>query len=213
MKTRAVLLIVLCLLMSTGACAQTMYPIAPDVQMDALESLSIMCTVDAFNADEKTIDVTLYVPELFEEKALAALQPGDVVVSDGVPCTIENLQYDNGYSISINGGEDSYSGVGLYFYCDSDGYAQQIDYDAGIYTKLGSETLQLPEHFLFLDGVRPDTGEPLDRPAVHSLAEFMTLMAKEKAEDGIGLASQNAYIVFDGSGIPALLCRYYVSWQ
>ena len=213
MKTRAVLLIVLCLLMSTGACAQTMYPIAPDVQMDALESLSIMCTVDAFNVDEKAIDVTLYVPELFEEKALAALQPGDVVVSDGVPCTIENLQYDNGYSISINGGEDSYSGVGLYFYCDSDGYAQHLEYDAGIYTKIGSETLQLPEHFLFLDGDVPDTGEPLDRPTVHSLAEFMTLLAKEKAEDGIGLASQNAYIVFDGSGIPALLCRYYVSWQ
>ena len=213
MKTRAVLLIVMCLLISTGACAQTMYPIAPDVQMDALESLSIMCTVDAFNVDEKTIDVTLYVPELFEEKALAALQPGDVVVSDGVPCTIENLQYDNGYSISINGGEDSYSGEGLYFYCDSDGYAQHLEYDAGIYTKLGSETLQLPERFLFLDGDVPDTGEPLDRPTVHSLAEFMTLLAKEKAEDGIGLASKNAYIVFDGSGIPALLCRYYVSWQ
>ena len=213
MKTRAVLLIVLCLLMSTGACAQTMYPIAPDVQMDALESLSIMCTVDAFNVDEKTIDVTLYVPELFEEKALAALQPGDVVVSDGVPCTIENLQYDNGCSISINGGEDSYSGVGLYFYCDSDGYAQHLEYDAGIYTKIGSETLQLPEHFLFLDGDVPDTGEPLDRPTVHSLAEFMTLLAKEKAEDGIGIASQNAYIVFDESGTPVLLSRYYVPWQ
>ena len=72
------------------------------------------------------------------------------------------------------------------------------------------------DSLLFLDYIDEEAaGDTLALPRVFTARELVEKMLFEQASDEyfIGLAIDNVYIVFDGEGNLATICRHFVSWQ
>ena len=71
-------------------------------------------------------------------------------------------------------------------------------------------TLEIPEDFVFLDGIDPESGEILDEPTEHTAAEFAEMLAAGGFPD---FASDNVYVTFDENGGMVKAERFYTPWQ
>ena len=58
-------------------------------------------------------------------------------------------------------------------------------------------------------------GDALTLPRVYTAQELKNKLLAEQASDDyfVGLATNNAYVVFDGEGNLATIQRFYVPWQ
>ena len=71
-------------------------------------------------------------------------------------------------------------------------------------------TLEIPENFVFVDHIDPETGDVLDEPTEHNAAEFAAMLAAGGYPD---FASDNVKVTFDENGAMVRAERRYTPWQ
>ena len=159
--------------------------------------------ISSFNAEAKTVDVTLLAPWTFAEEEMKNLKEGDTIILGEGDETVETVKEEDG-TLVVN---DSY-----YFTPAEDGLYTATFFDFPLMSVVGEKTAEVPDTLVFLEGVDPDSGEILDEPAEKTAAEFFAALEKA-AIDGVAFDSQNVKVTFDENGGLTQVERYYVPWQ
>jgi hypothetical protein len=204
------LALILCSSASAGTCITAM---ATSVDPDNLACTAVNARILGYNPDSNSLTLELIIPEVFSAEEVENLKVGDAIYSQGKEIPVKSIE-DDVLSISINGGSYEYEEGTLWLVQDStdDRNYRPMYYNDYFWTSLAELQVPVPDSFLFLDDI--DTlGGPLPLPAVYTAKEFLRILREEAEYDGVGFATNNVYVIFDGNGALASIERYYVPWQ
>ncbi|MBQ6288331.1 MAG: hypothetical protein IJK06_12810 [Clostridia bacterium] len=204
------LTVILCASASAGTCITA---VATSVNPDNLACTAVNARILGYHPESNTLTLELIVPEVFSAEEVENLKVGDAIYSQGKEIPVKSIE-DDGLSFSINGGGYEYEEGTLWLVQDStdDRNYRPMNYNDYLWTSLAEIQVPVPDSLLFLDDI--DTlGGPLPLPAVYTAEEFLRILREEAEYDGVGFATNNVYVVFDGQGTLASIERYYVPWQ
>lgn len=204
------LTVILCASASAGTCITA---VATSVNPDNLACTAVNARILGYHPESNTLTLDLIVPEVFSAEEVENLKVGDAIYSQGKEIPVKSIE-DDGLSFSINGGGYEYEEGTLWLVQDStdDRNYRPMNYNDYLWTSLAEIQVPVPDSLLFLDDI--DTlGGPLPLPAVYTAEEFLRILREEAEYDGVGFATNNVYVVFDGQGTLASIERYYVPWQ
>jgi len=147
-------------------------------------------------------DLTLLENEQFDAEAVKAIQPGDVICSDGEEIKVESLEWD-GPDLFINRGTAQEM-----LLCDNGHgfYERWMEDDRVPQLTVGTITCEILPYMMLLDWVDPVSGELLENLALRSGEDLLTLL--ERA-DGPSFAVENVRVLYDDNSQPVLFWRYY----
>ena len=205
------LAMVFSLLLCSMASADVITALAIEVNTDHLEKTASYARILKYNQDSNTLTVELIAPEKFSAEDMAALRMGDSIYTGGQEIRIESISYDDAWcsTVFINGDD-------LFFFQNKDGdYTRMVTEDDCLWNAFAVIECPIVPSLLFLDGIDAETGNELELPAVHSAEELVNELRSSGAEEAftVGLCANNVYVVFDGEGNLATICRFYVPWQ
>ena len=153
-----------------------------------------------YNAEENTVQAEIRRPIRLEKEVLDSLETGDTLTIGQDSIQVETLERDE-YGATVNDeirldyGEDD---------------VRVSEYEHDFMETIARLTLEIPDSFVFLDGIDPETGDILDEPAEHTAAEFAEMLAAGGFPD---FASDNVNVTFDGNGEMIRAERFYTPWQ
>ncbi len=194
-------------------------PMASPVDPEHLEKAACYARILDYDEEMHSLTVELIIPEVFAAEDVQALAVGDVICTGDEQITVEILdRYDEYGYLVINEGDVQHAPGSVYLFEDRDGNWRPKRYGHPTYNELDVLECPVTDSLLLLDYTSADTGDPLDIPIVSTAAEFTAAMQKTAAlrEEhiySVGFARDNVYVVFDGDGQLAVICRYFVSWQ
>ena len=167
------------------------------------ETLDALIT--GFDAENRTINVTLLEPFTLTEWEVVSINEGDTIRIGTEDIVIESLEYETENCDAYINGEYS-------LMQREDGLFTATDFDYPIMKEAKELTLAVPENLVFTEGIEPEFGEPLAE-AVNLTAEefFAALEAAEKG--GVGFHSQNVRLTFGEDSGLVQVERYYAPWQ
>lgn len=147
-------------------------------------------------------DLTLLENEQFDAEVVKAIQPGDVICSDGEEIKVESLEWD-GPDLFINRGTAQEM-----LLCDNGHgfYERWMEDDRVPQLTVGTITCEILPYMMLLDWVDPVSGELLEDLALRSGEDLLTLL--ERA-DGPSFAVENVRVLYDDNSQPVLFWRYY----
>ncbi len=159
-------------------------------------------SVSDYDADENTVLVALKQVIVLDTDTVDALAVGDTLDIGHEQVVIETLKKDD---------DDGYVEINdeIELRPTADGYIPTI-YENTYKDTVATLTRQIPDNLVFLDGIDPETGEPLDAPTTHTAAEFTAMLAAGGYPD---FASDNVYVTLDENGELLLVERFYTPWQ
>jgi hypothetical protein len=204
------LAVVLCASASAGTCITAL---ATSVNPDNLACTAVNARILGYRPESNTLTLELIIPEVFSAEEVENLKVGDAIYSQGKEILIKTIERDV-FSVSINGGGYEYEEGTLWLVEDSTGDRnyRPMDYNDYMWTSLGELEVPVSDSLLFLDNIDVD-GSKLPLPAVYTAKEFLRILKKETELSGVGFATNNVYVIFDGNGALASIERYYVPWQ
>ena len=208
MKKRiALLLAVTAMLIAAAVSADVIKPMPSAIDARSVANQAVYVKLLDIDWRAETVTVTLCDEATFDREAIQAMTVGDTIVIDGMEIEVRSIWEDMSYIIVNKDGE------ALALWENDDGiYESAYGYtDMRVWTVVGERTFELPDDLVFLDGINPSTGEPLELPTAHTLRELRQIMEGEEYDPGF--SAQNAYMVFDDEQEPVLLARFYVPWQ
>ena len=208
MKKRIILLLaVTAMLIAAAVSADVIYPLPSAIDAQSVANQAIYVRLLDIDWRAETVTVALCDEATFDREAIQAMTVGDTIVIDGMEIEVRSIWEDMSYIIVNKDGE------ALALWENDDGiYESAYAYnDMSVWTAVGERTFELSDDLIFLDGINPSTGEPLDLPTAHTLRELRQMMEGEEYDPGF--SAQNAYMVFDDEQEPVLLVRFYVPWQ
>ncbi len=216
-KSLALLLALALTLCALPALAQTVSPMPATVDPAFLAHREVLANITDYDTSRGDMQVTLLEPVMYSAESIRALAVGDVIVMDGYEYTVENLSFDqDGAFCYINEYEDG-APCDLMLYMENPAagtYRPLLEGDERIVQPVGTLTLHLPDSIVLLDYIDPETGEPLDMPAMNDVYWLVSkLLAAQRGEDAVGFAACNTYILFDEYEQPCVVRRIYVPWQ
>ena len=210
------LLILLCMLallaIAPMAQAQTVLPLPPQLRADELAGKTAAAWLGAYDAADGRLAVTLCEPEVFAADDIYSLEPGDIVLSRGMPYTVQTITQTPDWLV-INAGEYEFSEGSLWLSANEEGDFMPMFYEDHVWQKVIALEFPLAADFVFLDGIDPQTGEPLSEPARYGATDFLRILREETANEGVGFATGNVTLTFDDAGAIAQIVRFYVPWQ
>ncbi len=208
MKKLIALLVLLALAVS-AASAETITAMATEPGMDEFVKYASFARVHDYDNDTHMIELELIIPETFAAGDIEGLKAGDAIYTDGKEVVIESIDQENGYII-LNKGDYEFSEGSVWLETTLDGNYRPTVY--GDWTWMENARIEVPvsDRFLFLDMIDPASGEMLEKPTVHNLAEFVAMQFKP--EDP-GFKAHNVWAVLDENGELAVVYRFYVPWQ
>ena len=159
--------------------------------------------ITGFDAEAKTVDLSILVPYTFTRYQLASLSEGSTIRIGEEDVEIGTLTYEKD-SVEIN---EEY-----HFTLQPDELYTVTDYDYPLLRKALEKTVSVPDELKFIDQVDAETGEPLEEPRELNAEGFFAALEKAQTE-GIAFDSQNVRVSFDSEGEPAEITRYYTPWQ
>lgn len=202
-----------------SAASRVVEPMPVKTDTNALAGTTVYAIPGEYSREDGLLTLTLIEPEAFAAEDIRALQPGDVIVSGGREYRVDTLM-DNGYYLIVNPGEFEFSDGSLWMVKDGEGNYLPVEYEDYIWREAGQITCALTDDAVFLDGIVPESGEPLDEPTRHTAAEFLRMRETEEylADDdftvsGPGFSTHNFRVSFGADGQLATLERFYVPWQ
>lgn len=208
MKKRiALLLAVTAMLIAAAVSADVIYPLPSAIDAQSVANQAVYVRLLDIDWRAETVTVALCDEATFDREAIQAMTVGDTIVIDGMEIEVRSIWEDMSYIIVNKDGE----ALALWENDDGD-YESVYGYtDMGVWTVVGERTFELSDDLVFLDGINPSTGEPLELPTAHTFRELRQIMEGEEYDPGF--SAQNAYMVFDDEQEPVLLVRFYVPWQ
>ena len=207
MKKRITLLLSALLLTAAAASADVIKPMPSAVDPWSVAGQAVYVRLQDIDWRAETVTVALCDVETFDREAIQAMTAGDVIVSEGREIEVRTI-WEDAPVIIVNEDDEA---LALWENDDGD-YESAYGYtDMRVWTVVGERTFELPDDLVFLDGINPSTGEPLELPTAHTLRELRQIMEGEEYDPGF--SAQNAYMVFDDEQEPVLLVRFYVPWQ
>ena len=169
-----------------------------------IEGKTFDVSITGFDAAAKTVDLTLLVPYTLLEWDVISVKEGDTIRIGTEDVLIETLAYE-GYDAIIN---DEY-----FLRKNEDGLYTAVTYnDYPIMKEAAQLTLTVPDGMVYLEGVDPEAGSPLEENREMTAEDFFAALAAEE-KDGIGFDQLNVNATFDENGELKQIHRYYVPWQ
>ena len=160
--------------------------------------------IRGFDAEAKTIDLTLLAPALVEDSRIESLSEGDTLLIGSENVTVETLERGEDGEVLING---------LYTLTKIDGgYYTAKDMEMPVLVEFGNLTVSVPDSVVFIEGIEPEYGEPLDEPVTLTAADLFSALAAAQ-NGGIGFDTQNVTVTFDENGELAQVRREHTPWQ
>ena len=160
-----------------------------------------LANLTEYDAEAGTVKAELKHGIPIDAATVEALKVGDTLTVGEFSETIEEIEKTEEGTLMINHGDE------LVKYGDE--YQLLVNgYD--YLEPFANLTLTIPDDLVFMDGIDPATGEPLDQPAQHTAAEFKTMLAEEETP---GFAVDNVYVTFNADGHWGLVEREYAPWQ
>lgn len=184
---------------------ETIRPMPAGLTMDTVAGQRVMAHVGAYREGENRLTLTLLERVRFPADTMEQLKVGTALMLGGGQYVIENLAWtDDG--CWINDG-DLFMSRGEDGLCDVYG-----PNDYSYWQSVGTAAFAVAKGAVFLDGIVPETGEPLDEPTVHTFAQFLEIQAKA-GWGTAGFDSQNVWVTLNEAGGIACIERFYVPWQ
>ncbi len=206
---KLIALLVLLALAVSAASAETITAMATEPYMDEFVKYASFARVHDYDSDTHMIELELMIPETFAAGDIEGLKVRDAIYTGGKEVAIESIDKENGYII-LNKGDYEFSEGSVWLEEILDGNYRPTVY--GDWTWMENARIEVPvsDGFLFLDMIDPASGEMLEKPTVHNLAEFVAMQLKP--EDP-GFKAHNVWVVLDENGELAVVYRFYVPWQ
>ena len=172
---------------------------------DEVETANATCDVliTGFDADSKTVELTILQPYTFTESKIYAMKEGGSFTLGEEKIEIGTLQRTED-GVIIN---DEYT-----FVRGDDGLFTVSLYEQTQMRSAKEITAVVPDGMKFIDQVDPETGEVIEAPQEQTAEEFFAALEKAKTE-GITFDIQNVSATFDENGDLSMIERYYVPWQ
>ena len=202
MKKLIALSLALILALATVCAASAETVQAKPADIDAANLENRMVKTDIEYKEEDKMLLTLYAPERFDAAAVKAVQPGDVIVTDGEEVTIETVEED-GPDLIFNKGTENEM-----LFCDAghDEFERVMENDYVPWIKVAVIELELLEYYPVIDYIDPLTGGILEDPVIYRGDRLMELL---KNPEAVTFAVKNVDVVYDRNNMPVLMIRHY----
>ena len=178
------LLALVMLMGSASAERPVVTALASEINPDNLVSVAFDAKINA--CADGVFNITILVPERYDPDEIKALKVGDGIFTEGREIEIRSITDRDGYIVLNADTEDE-----VYLYESIDMNYWIADDNDNTWVEFPSITVRASDHFIFLDGINPSTGESLLHPTVYNMAE----------------------VVIDEDGKLAVIKRFYVPWQ
>ena len=160
-----------------------------------------IANITDYHDDTNEIEVELKKEIVLEPGMLTGMQEGGILRLGQESITVESLVQEEDGSYLINDElELRISGN------EARAYLYEREYTETLATILAS----VEDDLIFLDGIDPETGEPLEEPTVHTGAELISMLTSPA---DCTFDSENIKVSFDENGKLTTIERYYTPWQ
>ena len=192
--------LILALVLVCAASAETVQAKPVGIDPSNLEGRMVRTDIEYKEGDK--MQLTLYVPERFDAAAIQAVQPGDVIVTDGEEIKIETVDTDGPDFVFNKCTENEM------LFCDAghDEFEHCMDNDYVPWIKLTTLELEQLEYYPIIDNVDPISGDILEDPVIYRGDRLMELL---KNPDAVSFSVKNVDVVYDRNNMPVLMIRYY----
>ena len=202
------LLALLVLIGSASAERTVVTALASEINPDNLVSVAFDAKINA--CDDGVFNITILVPERYDPEEIKALKVGDGIFTEGREVEIRSITDQDGYIVLNADTEDEVCLYESILYESIDMNYWIADDNDNTWVEFPSITVRASDHFIFLDGINPSTGESLLHPTVYNMAGFLERM---NSTDDSGFDIRNVEVVIDEDGKLAVIKRFYVPWQ
>ena len=199
--------VLILLALTCSASAQTITAMATEPYMERFALCACYARIHDYDSDTNMLEVELILPEIFSREDVEGLKAGDCIYTDGREVAVTSVTEAYGY-IVLNMGDYEFSEGSVWLMEDGDGNYRPVIYEDYVWMELARIEVPVTDRLLFLDGINPSSGEPLEKPTVHSAGSFLSML-----NEGPGFTANNVIAVFDENGDLAVIQRYYVPWQ
>ena len=159
--------------------------------------------ITGFDAEARTVDITLLTPVKLTEWQAVSIKEGDTIKIGTEEVEIHTLAYD---------GDDAVINDEYYLRKGDDGLYNAYSYEFPIMEEAKTLTAAVPGSLVFLEGVDTATGEMLDEEKALTADDLFSALAAAQEGD-IGFDSQNVKVTFDEDDNLSQVERYYTPWQ
>lgn len=139
---------------------QCVAPLETGLSIDSLNdcTIAVTFTIDNFNWQERSLDITAYKEFLYDSTAINQMQIGDTLLCNGRSIPVDSIERRDRF-VGINGGIER-GGVDLTAY-ENGTYRATTFSDHSVYQEMGQAHLKLADDFVIIDcGEWPD--DPCD---------------------------------------------------
>lgn len=159
--------------------------------------------ITGFDAEAKTLEVTLLTPWLLTEWQSLDIYEGKTVQLGPEEVLVNTLRYEE---------DDAIINEEYRLTRNEDNYFTLSFYDAPVLKEAKSLTLAVPDGVVFTEGIDPESGEMLEEAKDLGANELFAALAAAQ-NGGIGFDAQNIRVTFDEAGELARVDREYAPWQ
>ena len=167
------------------------------------EGMTFTAKINGFDAEAKTIDVSLLTPVVLTEWDIGEIKEGGAIRIGTDDVEISTLSRD-GDDIVIN---DEY-----YLRKNEGGQYNPYFYDSPLLQEVKAMTIAVPDSLVFTENIDPLSGEMLEEEQTLTAADLFAALEAAK-DDGVGFDSENVSVSFDENGAAVQIERFYAPWQ
>ena len=169
----------------------------------AVEGRTFTANITGFDAELKTLEVTLLTPIVMTEWDTVKISEGDTIRIGTEDVQIATLSYDE---------DDAVINEEYYLRKNEDGLFNPYFYDSPVLEKAKEMTVNVKDGLVFIEEIDPETGILLDENKTLNGNDLFTALESAK-NGGVGFESENIRITFDMNGEATQIERFYAPWQ
>ena len=172
----------------------------PVVNKKTIAGQPFTTNLSDYNAEDNTVKAEVKRQILLDLDVLEDLEIGDILTIGQETVEVQSLERDE-FGATVN------DEIDLTIQEES---VRVSSYEHDFMDTIAVLTLEIPENFVFVDHIDPETGDVLDEPTEHNAAEFAAMLAAGGYPD---FASDNVKVTFDENGAMVRAERRYTPWQ